>query len=53
MATAYCLKCKCEREVENSRYETARNGVLMVKGTCAVCDWKLSRFLGKAKKEAR
>jgi hypothetical protein len=47
MATAYCLQCKCEREVKDSRYETLKNGVLCVKGVCPTCGRKLSRILGK------
>jgi hypothetical protein len=46
MATAYCLKCKCEREVKDSRYETLKNGALSVKGVCPTCGTKLSRILG-------
>lgn len=49
MAMAYCLTCKSEREVKDSRYETAANGVLFVKGVCTVCGRKIARLLGKAK----
>ena len=50
MAMAYCLTCHCDREVKNSRYETAKNGVLFVKGVCPVCGRKIARLLGKPKK---
>jgi hypothetical protein len=51
MATAYCLKCKSNREITNSRYETAANGVLVVKGECPICRTKIARLLGKPKEE--
>ena len=50
MAMAYCLTCHCDREVKNSRYETAKNGVLFVKGVCPICGRKIARLLGKPKK---
>lgn len=49
MAIAYCLGCKTEREVKDSRYETAANGVLCVKGICPVCGRKIARLVGKLK----
>jgi len=49
MAIAYCLTCKADREVTNARYETAKNGVLVVKGVCPVCGRKIARLLGKQK----
>lgn len=49
MAIAYCLGCKANREVKDSRYETAVNGVLFVKGVCPVCGRKIARLLGKQK----
>lgn len=49
MAIAYCLGCKTNREVKDSRYETAANGVLFVKGNCPVCGRKIARLLGKSK----
>jgi len=52
MAMAYCLTCHCDREVKNSRYETAKNGVLFVKGVCPVCGRKIARLLGKPKADA-
>ena len=50
MATAYCLKCKATREVNDPRYETLKNGTLTVKGTCPTCGTKLARILGPAAK---
>ena len=52
MATAYCLKCKCTRDVSDPRYETLKNGTLTVKGVCPSCGTKLARILGKAAKGA-
>ena len=49
MAIAYCLTCKADREVANARYETAKNGVLVVKGVCPKCGRKIARLLGKGK----
>lgn len=53
MALAYCLHCKCDREVKDARYETARNGVLFVKGVCPVCGRKIARLLGKQRAETK
>jgi len=50
MATAYCLKCKATREVNNPRYDTLKNGTLTVKGVCSTCGTKLARILGSAAK---
>jgi len=50
MATAYCLKCKCTREINDPRYETLKNGTLAVKGVCPICSKPISRILGKAEK---
>ncbi len=50
MATAYCLKCRCTREVNNSHYETLKNGMLAVKGVCPTCGTKLARIVGRAAK---
>ncbi|HEY3415643.1 MAG TPA: DUF5679 domain-containing protein [Armatimonadota bacterium] len=49
MAIAYCLGCKANREVKDSRYETAVNGVRYVKGVCSVCGRHIARLLGKPK----
>lgn len=51
MAIAYCLGCKANREIKDSRYETAVNGVLCVKGVCPVCGRKIARLLGKQKSD--
>ena len=53
MAIAYCLGCKSNREVKDSRYETAANGVLFVKGVCPVCGRKIARLLGKPKADGK
>jgi hypothetical protein len=53
MAIAYCLGCKANREVKDSRYETAANGVLFVKGVCPVCGRKIARLLGKPKADGK
>ncbi|MHB9023471.1 MAG: DUF5679 domain-containing protein [Armatimonadota bacterium] len=49
MAIAYCLQCKTDREITNSQYATAVNGVRYVQGVCAVCGRNIARLLGKPK----
>ena len=39
---AYCLKCKTKREIMNPVAEFTKNGRPITKGTCAVCQSKLS-----------
>lgn len=43
---AYCLKCKQKREIQNPIAEYTANGRPITKGTCPVCNSKLS-LIGK------
>ena len=35
--TAYCMKCRQQREVSNAQSVTMKNGRPATKGTCSVC----------------
>jgi RNase P subunit RPR2 len=37
MASAYCMKCRTQREVANPQSVTMKNGRPATKGTCSVC----------------
>ncbi|HQP46472.1 MAG TPA: DUF5679 domain-containing protein, partial [Flexilinea sp.] len=43
---AYCLKCKQKREIQNPVAEYTANERPITKGTCPVCNSKLS-LIGK------
>ncbi|HEX5726778.1 MAG TPA: DUF5679 domain-containing protein [Longimicrobiaceae bacterium] len=42
---AYCVKCRAKREIRNAREETTSSGRRALKGECAVCGTKITRFL--------
>lgn len=42
--TAYCVRCKAQREMINPQATFASNGNPITKGTCAVCGTKLNKF---------
>jgi hypothetical protein len=46
MTTAYCVKCKKQREVKGPSNVTMKNGKKAVTGTCPVCNTKLFRIGG-------
>jgi hypothetical protein len=50
---AYCVKCKEKREVKNAHEETLDNGRQALKGECAVCGTKLTRFLPSKKESTK
>jgi len=43
--TAYCMKCKREREIKNPQKTTMSNGRNAVRGTCPVCGTKMFKFV--------
>ena len=44
-STAYCVKCKTQREMKDPQPITLKNGTPALRGTCTVCGTKLSRIL--------
>ncbi|MFO7167766.1 MAG: DUF5679 domain-containing protein [Chloroflexota bacterium] len=42
---AYCVKCKTKREIKGAQEVRMDNGRRALKGECAVCGTKLTRFL--------
>jgi uncharacterized paraquat-inducible protein A len=47
---AYCVKCKTQRTMKDSRVETLDNGRRAAKGVCPVCGTKMTKFLPNEKK---
>ena len=45
----YCIVCKKDTENENAKVFKTKNGRLMLKSTCSVCNNKKSRFISKNK----
>jgi RNase P subunit RPR2 len=43
--TAYCMKCKQEREIKNSEKVKMSNGRNAVKGICSTCGTKMFKFV--------
>ena len=41
----YCVKCKKHTETNNLRHFVAKNGRVMLKGTCAVCGKTKTQFV--------
>jgi len=44
--TAYCVKCKAKREMNNPQSITMKNGKKATQGTCPVCGTKMFRIGG-------
>ena len=42
---AYCVKCKRHAETNNLHHFVAKNGRVMLKGTCAVCGQTKTQFV--------
>ena len=42
---AYCVKCKRHTETNNLHHFVAKNGRVMLKGTCAVCGKTKTQFV--------
>ncbi|HTX78261.1 MAG TPA: DUF5679 domain-containing protein [Longilinea sp.] len=47
--TAYCMKCKTQRELKGAETVTMKNGRKALKGKCAVCGTGLYKFLPSQK----
>jgi hypothetical protein len=41
---AYCVKCKCKREMKNPEKVVLKNGRPATKGECPVCGCKIFTF---------
>ena len=41
----YCVKCRTKRTVKGATIETTKSGRKIAKGTCPVCQTKVTRFL--------
>ena len=52
MSVAYCIKCKCKKELKETFVKYASNGAPMEMGKCTACGTKTARFLTKVEKEA-
>ncbi len=45
--TAYCLKCKTQREMKETESVTMKNGRKALKGKCTVCGTTMFKMLPK------
>ena len=43
---AYCVKCKCKREMKDAQQVTMKNGRKAMKGRCPTCGTGLYRIMG-------
>ena len=43
--TAYCMKCKHEREIKNPQKTRMSNGRNAVRGSCPVCGTTMFKFV--------
>lgn len=43
---AYCMKCKKQQPMKDSKMTTTSNGRKMMQGTCEKCGCKMSKFVG-------
>lgn len=46
---AYCVKCRCKKEMKDAEEVTMKNGRNAMKGKCPDCGTGLYRILGKKK----
>lgn len=46
MVTAYCVKCRTKREMQNPNRIVMKNKKPAMRGTCPVCGTKLFRIGG-------
>ena len=44
---AYCMKCRCKRDMEDAKAITMKNGKPATQGVCPVCGTKMFR-IGKS-----
>ena len=47
--TAYCMKCKTQREMKDEKQVTMKNGRAATEGTCPTCGTKLFKIGGGKK----
>ena len=45
MTTSYCVKCKKQTSNVDEKYNTSKNGKLMLQSLCSVCGSKKSKFV--------
>jgi hypothetical protein len=43
--TAYCMKCKTQREIKQAETTTMKNGRKALKGKCGTCGTSMFKFL--------
>ena len=43
-ATAYCMKCKTQRDMNNPKQITLKNGRPATQGTCPVCGTRMFKI---------
>lgn len=46
-STAYCVKCKQKRTMQDAKEATMKNGRKAMKGKCPECGTGMFRILGK------
>lgn len=44
MATGYCVKCKAQREIQEPRQITMKNGRPATEGRCPVCGTRVFKI---------
>jgi len=44
VATGYCMKCKAQREIQNAKQITMKNGRPATEGSCPVCNTKIFKI---------
>jgi hypothetical protein len=44
---AYCVKCKCKREIHGGKTVRLKTGVHAMQGKCGECGTKITRITGK------
>jgi hypothetical protein len=42
--TGYCMKCKTQREINNAKQITMKNGRPATEGTCSVCSTRMFKI---------
>ncbi|MEK6886974.1 MAG: DUF5679 domain-containing protein [Nanoarchaeota archaeon] len=49
MVQGRCMKCKTQRDMNNMKEVTMKNGMRAAKGVCAKCGTNMYKILGKKK----
>ena len=44
VANGYCMKCKAQREIQNAKQITMKNGRPATEGACPVCGTKIFKI---------